>query len=219
MSRDCTRQRLSACVGLLVLVAVSQTCSGSKPKPDPRPATELWGEMKAVVSVKELMRDMLDPIADNIFDAVSIVDDKNGTVEKVPKTEEDWERIRIGATTLAEGAYLLKVPRPFAPPGDLNNSTGPGAVELSPDQITAKVKADPVEWNARIEALRNVGLETLDIVRRKDINELWDASENLEQACENCHRSYWYPGETPEFYRRLRERLHEVEKSQSSARH
>ena len=221
MSSDCTRQRFPACVGLLVLVVVTQTCSGSKPKPDPRPATELWGEMKAVVSVKELMRDMLDPIADNIFDAVSIVDDKNGTVEKVPKTEEDWERIRIGATTLAEGAYLLKVPRPFAPPGDLNNSTGPGAVELSPDQITAKLKADPVEWNARIEALRNVGLETLDIVRRKDIKELWDASENLEQACENCHRSYWYPGETPEFYGRLDRRLRDLQRSRAvgPARH
>src|SRR5205814_4957794 len=215
MSSDCTRLRLSACVGLLVLAVVTQTCSGSKAKPDPRPATELWGDMRAVVSVKELMRDMLDPIADNIFDAVSIVDDKSGTVEKVPKTEEDWDRIRIGATTLAEGAYLLKVPRPFAPPGDLNNSTGPGAVELSPDQITAKLKADPVEWNARIEALRNVGLETLDIVRRKDIKELWDASENLEQACENCHRSYWYPGETPEFYGRLDRRLRDLQHSRA----
>jgi len=215
MSGDCTRQRLSLCVGFLVLGIVAHACSGSKSKPDPRSTTELWGDMKAVVSVKELMRDMLDPIADNIFDSVSIVDDKNGTVEKVPKTEEDWERIRIGATTLAEGAYLLKVPRPFAPPGDLNNSTGPEAMELSPDQITAKVKADPVEWNARIEALRNVGLEALDIVRRKDIRELWDAAENLEQACENCHRSFWYPGETPEFYGRLDRRLRDLQRSRA----
>ncbi len=215
MSGDCTRQRLSLSVGFLVLGIVAHACSWSKSKPDPRSTTELWGDMKAVVSVKELMRDMLDPIADNIFDSVSIVDDKNGTVEKVPKTEEDWERIRIGATTLAEGAYLLKVPRPFAPPGDLNNSTGPEAMELSPDQITAKVKADPVEWNARIEALRNVGLEALDIVRRKDIRELWDAAENLEQACENCHRSFWYPGETPEFYGRLDRRLRDLQHSRS----
>lgn len=67
----------------------------------------------------------------------------------------------------------------------------------------------PVEWNARIEALRNVGLEVLDIVKRKDVKELWDASENLDQACENCHRSYWYPGETPEYYRKLDRRLGE----------
>ena len=126
-----------------------------------------------------------------------------------PKTDEDWEKIQIGAVSLAEGAYLLKVPRPFAPPGDLNNSTGPDAVELSPAQITAKVERDPVEWNARIEALRNAALEVLDIVKRKDVNELWDAGENLDQACEACHRSYWYPGEDAEFYQKLRRRLEE----------
>jgi hypothetical protein len=49
------------------------------------------------------MRDMLDPIADNIFDSVSIVVDSKGTVETAPHTDEDWEKIRIGATTLAEG--------------------------------------------------------------------------------------------------------------------
>src|SRR5262249_31473206 len=208
-------QRLALCAGFLMLAASTHACSSSKPKPTAASGTELWGDMKAVVSVKELMRDMLDPIADNIFDAVSIVDDKNGTVERVPKTEEDWENIRIGAVTLAEGAYLLKVPRPFAPPGDLNNSTGPDAVELSPDQITAKVKKDPVEWNARIEALRNVGLQTLDIVRRKDVQELWDASYNLEKACENCHRSYWYRGETTQFYSRLDRRLRDLKRSRA----
>ena len=165
--------------------------------------------MTPVVSVKELMADMLDPLADNIFDSVSIVVTAKGTVEKAPTTDEDWEKIRIGAVTMAEGAYLLKIPRPFAPPGDENNSTGPDAVELSPSQITAKVKADPVEWNARIEALRNVGLEVIDIVKRKDAKELWDAGENLDIACENCHRHYWYPGETSEFYRRLDRRLRE----------
>ena len=103
---------------------------------------------------------------------------------------------------MAEGVYLLKIPRPMAPPGDLNNSTGPDAVELSPDQITALIEKDPVEWNARIEALRNVGLEVLDIVKRRDAKELWDANEDLDTACEACHRRYWYPGETPEFYER-----------------
>ena len=140
--------------------------------------------MKPVVSVKELMQYMIDPVADNIFNAVGTMVTKHGTVDIEPKTDEDWDKIRIGAVSLAEGAYLLKVRRPFTPPGDENNSTGPDAVELSPAQITAKVERDPVEWNARIEALRNVALEVLDIVKRKDVNELWDAGENLDQACE-----------------------------------
>jgi hypothetical protein len=166
-------------------------------------SAQLWGDMRPVVSVKELMRDLIDPLADNIFNAVSTVVTAEGTVETAPKTEEDWARIRVGAVTMAEAAYLLKVRRPFAPAGDLNNSVGPDAAELSPDQITAKVGKDPVEWNARIEALRNVGLQVLDIVKKKDVAELWNAAENLDVACEGCHRSYWYPGETPEFYRKL----------------
>jgi hypothetical protein len=155
------------------------------------------------------MRYMIDPLADNIFDAVSTVVTNKGTVETVPRTDEDWEKVQIGAVTMVEGASLLEVPRSFAPPGDENNSTGPNAVELAPAQILAKLKRDPVEWNARIEALRNVGLEVLDIVKRKDVNELWDAGQNLDEACENCHRSYWYPGETKQFYQKLDRRLEE----------
>jgi hypothetical protein len=208
-----SRSRLVVCAGWLFLTAMTFGCTSSKATPAPAPAPELWGTLKPVVSVKELMRDMLDPIADNIFDSVSIVTDSKGTVETTPRTEEDWEKIRIGAVTLAEGVYLLKVPRPFAPAGDLNNSTGPDAVELAPAQITAKVQGDPVEWNARIEALRNVGLEVLDIVKRKDAKELWDACENLDIACESCHRSYWYPGETSGFYSKLDRRIRDIQKS------
>jgi cytochrome c556 len=151
--------------------------------------------MKAVVSVKELRQYMLDPASDFIFDAVKIETTRKGTVEKVPKTDADWEKIRVGAVTIAEGAYLLKVPRPFAPAGDENNSTGPNASELSPKQIKEKLDADPVLWNAKIEALRNVGLEVLEIVKTRKTAELWDASYNLDQACESCHLQYWYPGD------------------------
>ena len=66
-----------------------------------------------------------------------------------------------------------------------------------------------MEWNARIEALRNVALEVLDIVKRRDVKELSGAGEDLDRACEACHRSYWYPGEDAEFYQKLNRRLQE----------
>jgi len=196
--------------GVSVLMSACSSSANSATANAAIPATPaLWGDMKPVVSVKELMRDMIDPIADNIFDSVAIIVDKHGAKEYLPKTDEDWEKIRVGGTTIAEGAYLLKVARPFTPPGDENNSTGPEAVELSSAAITDKVRKDPVEWNARIEALRNVGLEVLDIVKKRNIQELWDASDNLDSACEACHKSYWYPGETPEYYAKLNRRLHD----------
>jgi hypothetical protein len=151
--------------------------------------------MKAVVSVKELMRFMIDPLADNIFDAVSWDITKKGIVQTQPRNDEDWEKVRIGAVTLAEGIYLLKVPRPFAPPGDVNNSTGPNPPELSPTQIKAKLDADPVLWDAKIEALRNVALAVLEVANKKDVKELFEAGEDLDKACEACHLEYWYPGD------------------------
>ncbi|MEQ1871676.1 MAG: hypothetical protein ABL961_16795 [Vicinamibacterales bacterium] len=158
-------------------------------------AANLYADMKPVVSVKELMYDLLDPLADNLFDAVSSVNTGKASVETVPTTEEDWDKIRIGATAMVEGAYLLRIKRPFAPPGDLNNSTGPEPIELSPAQIQEKVDKDPVLWIAKIEALRNVGLQALDVVKRRDVKALWDVSNDLDEACENCHLEYWYPNQ------------------------
>ena len=146
-------------------------------------------------------------LADNIFDAVKTEVTPKGTVETVPKTEEDWEKVRIGGVSMVETAELLKMVRPFTPPGDKNNSEGPDAVELSPEEIMAKVQKDPVEWNARIQALKNVGLATIELANKKDVAALWDASENLDEACENCHRSYWYPKENLDFYGKLDKRL------------
>jgi len=205
----------ASCVSSLLLGAFASACSPStaqSPAPPPPAVSHeqaLWGDLKPVVSVKELMRDMIDPASDFVFDSVGTVITKRGRIEKAPKTEQDWERIRIGAVTLAEGVYLLKIPRPFAPPGDENNSSGPEPPELSPAQIKAKLEADPVLWNAKIEALRNVGLEVIEIVNRKDVNELWDAGENLDQACENCHLEYWYPGEKA-LLKKLDARLEEL---------
>jgi hypothetical protein len=183
-------------IGLVIVSVLSFACSGSKPKPPSSSSPVLWGELKPVVSVKELMRDMIDPASDFVFDAEKVESTKTGTVERMPRTDADWDRIRIGAVTLAEGIALLKIPRPFAPPGDDNNSRGPEASELSPAQIKAKLEADPVLWNAKIEALRNVGLEVLEIVKNRKADELWEASDNLDQACESCHIQYWYPGDT-----------------------
>jgi hypothetical protein len=188
---------VTVCAGLFALGTLLPGCSSSSKSSSPpqAPAPQLWGDLKPIVSVKELMRDMIDPASDYVFDAIGTVDTKDGTVEIQPRTQADWDKLRVGGVMLAEGIYLLKIPRPFAPPGDENNSTGPEPEELSPAQIKAKLEADPVLWNAKIEALRNVGLEVLDIVKRKDVKELWDAAENLDEACESCHIAYWYPGD------------------------
>ena len=68
-------------------------CSSPKPTPAaPPPAAPVRTEMKAVVSVKELMRFTIDPLADNIFDAVSWDITRKGIKETVPRSDEDVDR-------------------------------------------------------------------------------------------------------------------------------
>ena len=215
---------LSVCSLLFVFA-----CSSEKPSPaasNPAPAAPagpiqppLWGDLKPIATVKELMRDLIDPLSDNIFDAVSIVNTKKGTQEKVPKTEEDWAKLRIGAMAMVEGANLLKIGRAFARPGEDSTDEAAKESELTTEEITAKRDKDPVEWNARVEALRNVGLQVIDIINKKDVAQLWDASDNLDAACENCHRSFWYPKEDTKFYEKLDSRLKDLPKPPAAASH
>jgi cytochrome c556 len=191
MVRD--KRVIAAIFVAAALAACSSSRSSTPPAKTAAAPTAL--AMKPVVSVKELMRFTIDPAGDYIFDAVTWDISKKGTIETKPRNEEDWEKVKVGAVTLAEAIYLLKVPRPFAPAGDVNNSTGPNPPELSPTQIQAKLDKDPVLWDAKIEALRNAAKEVMEIADRKDVDALFEASADLDNACEACHLEYWYPGD------------------------
>src|SRR5438094_5082528 len=110
-----TLRRLTTCSGVVLLTAALAACS-SRPSDSPQSAA-LWGDVKPVVSVKELMKYMIDPVADNIFSAVGSRVTKKGVVDIEPRTDDDWDKIRVGAISLAEAAHLLKIRRPFTPPG------------------------------------------------------------------------------------------------------
>ena len=186
------RGRLFAAAGGLFLSALLfQQCT-SKPAPAPAAAQP---DVKAIVSIKELMENIIDPIADNIFDAVGSDVTAKGIVDTKPVTDDDWAKVRIGAVTLAEGSNLLKMMRPVAPPGDKNNSAGPNAPELSPEQIQAKIDGNRALWNKHADELRDEALKVMELVKTKNADALFQAGSRLDRVCENCHLEYWYPGD------------------------
>ena len=175
-------------VALILCDLVLQGCSG---RPAPAPAADIT----PYVTIKDLMENMIDPIADNIFDAVGSDVSAKGVIETKPTTDEAWAKVRQGAVTLAEGSNLLKMPRRVAPPGDVNKSTGANAPELSPEQIQAKIDANRSLWNKHANDLRDEALKVLEIIKAKDADALFDAGSRLDKVCENCHLEYWYPGD------------------------
>jgi cytochrome c556 len=185
------RGRLFAAAGLLLTCALLfQQCTSKA-----APSTVGESSIKPIVTIKELMENIIDPIADNVFDAVGVDVSAKGVVETKPVTDDDWAKVRQGAVTLAEGSNLLKMPRPVAPPGDKNNSNGPNAPELSPEQIQFKIDGDRALWNKHVDELRDEALKVLEIVKSKDADSLFQAGSRIDKACENCHLEYWYPGD------------------------
>jgi cytochrome c556 len=186
------RRRVSGQVLVAVLLAGTATAAcNSRAAATSREPTDI----RPIVSVKELMENVIDPQADFVFDAVGVDIGTEGMTETKPTTDDDWVKVQRGAVILAEATNLLKMPRRIAPPGDTNNSGGANAPELSPEQIQAKVDADRALWNSHADKLRDEALKVLDIVRKKDADSLFKAGSDIDQACESCHLDYWYPGD------------------------
>ena len=185
------RRRLAGAVLLLFNAGALPSCT-SKSVPE---ANSAPSDLTAYVSIKELMQNIIDPIADNIFDAVGSDVTAKGIVDTRPVTDDDWAKVRQGAVTLAESTNLLKMPRPVAPAGDTNKSIGPNAPELSPQQIQAKIEQDRALWNRHANQLRDDALKVLAIVKAKDVDALFQAGSDIDRACETCHLEYWYPGD------------------------
>jgi|CXWL01.1.fsa_nt_gi cytochrome c556 len=188
-------QRLvTTAAAIFISGVVLSQCSNPAPAPGPAP-----GEAPVpVVSVRELMQTIIDPLADNIFDAVATDVTEKGLVEHRPTTDEDWAKVMQGAVALAEGTNLLKMHPRLAAPADYTfdpKERGPGAPELAPAEIQKKIDADPALWNMHANALREEAIKVMAIVKARDADKLFEAGSDIDKACETCHLEYWYPGD------------------------
>ena len=149
-------------------------------------------------TIKDIMLHIVDPAGDLVWDSVATVIDKGGLHETVPKSDEEWFKVRTGVITLIEASNLLMVPgRAMAKPGEKSEAPG---VELEPSEMEALVKKDIAGWNSRARDLHNISLKVLAVVEKKDAKALFEVGEDIDKACENCHRAYWYPNEViPDF--------------------
>jgi hypothetical protein len=160
-----------------------------------KPATPTPGSgIRFVASVRDVMHILVEPNADKIFESVAIDVNESGIHEHKPQTEEEWDEIEHSAIAIAEAVNLIKmVGRPMAQPGELNDD--PEGPELPPAQIAAHVNRTRTQWNKYANALQDIALKTLTVVKKKDTAALFDIGGDLDMACENCHLEYWYPDE------------------------
>ena len=167
------------CAGLILLAGA---CGAPAPPPP---------DFRPTATVKDIMDALVDPSADLLWDSVEIVATLDGTSEKAPQTDAEWQTLRRHAIGLVEASNLLLVPgRRIARPGE---QAGDPRIDLQPEQIEALVSSDRAGWITLSHGLHDAALASLKAIESKDKRALLYAGANLDQACENCHVKYWYP--------------------------
>lgn len=167
---------VAALISLLVCVG----CAKQRPEAEYRPTT----------TIKDLMDGVVDPAADTIWNSVGTTISKEGTVEKVPHSEEEWGTVRNAAIELLEASNLLQIPgRHVAMPGQLNNQ----GIELQPPQIETLITQDRQAWITFAHGLHDAATQALNAIDAKDPARVLESGDAIDSACERCHQKYWYP--------------------------
>lgn len=178
---------LSMLVFCLALIAACQSQAPAAPPAPPEPT------YLPTATIKDLMLSIVDPSADVVWLSVTTIVDEKGLVETVPKTDEEWKKVRHGAIALAEAANLLKMPgRRVAQPGEKSETPG---VELEPEEMDVLIAKDRAAWNERATHLHDAATDVIAAIEAKDGNKVFELGEKIEETCENCHKQYWYPNE------------------------
>ena len=84
-------------------------------------------------------------------------------MEKAPKTDEEWTAILNSAYVMTEAGNLM--------------------------MMGSRAK-DSGEWMKQSQALVDIGVRTVQIVRARDKGALFTVGGDIYEVCSSCHRTY-----------------------------
>lgn len=146
-------------------------------------------------SIQDLMTDIVDPSADYLWDSVVYIGDANGTEQHQPRTDADWLAVKRKAITLMEATNLLMMPgRRVVAAGEHMQDEGLEG-NLTAAQIQKLIDDDPASFAAFAHALNTAAGQSLQAIKKHDVDALLEAGGTLDEACEACHLKYWYPNQ------------------------
>lgn len=116
-----------------------------------------------VASVKQIMRGIVSPASNAIYNAVSTTVTATGTEEVFPRNDRQWEAVGSSAMALVEAANLLKVEGRARDHGD---------------------------WLRMSDAMNKAAMQSYRAAEKKDVEALLAAGEVLNNSCDSCHRNY-----------------------------
>jgi cytochrome c556 len=147
------------------------------------------------LSNKEIMLNRVDQSADLLWDSVSSKSDTTGLHAKEPQSAEEWRKLEEAAATISSSMDLLLVKdRPLVPKGlEVADSDKPGA--LNAKAIKAIIAANRPSFETHAMQLKAVAEKMRNAARSHNASTLMELGGELDEACEECHKQFWYPPE------------------------
>ena len=115
------------------------------------------------ISVKDLMANVVDPTADEVWASVGTVMTKEGTFERAPQTDEEWAQVKASAMAIQEVGNLLMIP---------SRSGGND------------------EWNQRALDLIKESKRVVQAAEKHDKQGVFDTGADMYESCVNCHKRF-----------------------------
>jgi len=156
---------LAAAVSLAALGADAQAPEDTPrtPLPPQTPVVPYGQPGKSMLTVKDLMRHVLNPAAETFWLSSGEVDEGETTRQRAPTTEARWNVTLAAAATVMESANLL--------------------------MMDGRAIADP-QWARWSADMNKAGLAGIKAAQAKDADGVLVAGGDMFDACRACHVKY-----------------------------
>lgn len=154
-------------------------------------------DFQRAASLQEIMLLHIDPAVDPLWQSVGTVETAAGIDTRSPANDEEWAEQRANALRLIETGNLLLIPGRRAVAA---SSTVPGAHidgVLDHAEVEAAVRREWPRFVTYATELQTAARAALVATEARDAHALLVAGEQLQEACEQCHGQFWYPGDKP----------------------
>jgi hypothetical protein len=147
----------AAVIAACALPAMAQT-------PAPKPAPPAAAPKPVLLSVKDVMRHIINPAAETYWAHSGEVDDEKGAKDRIPTSQAEWNINIDTAAQIAEAGNLLMMD------GRARDPNGP--------------------WSKYAQALNAAGVAGMAAAAAHDHDKTNEAGSAMYDACFQCHGKY-----------------------------
>lgn len=120
--------------------------------------------------------------------------DGRGDLSASKLTAADWAKLLVIGKGLEDGGRILATRSGVMaalPGAKLQDEANQGAAKAA--DVQRYLDAKPAEFRSHALELQKTGASVIEAATKHDVKKLSVLAGSLDEVCENCHITFWYP--------------------------